>query len=72
MADGWLNRALAAMGLTMSGSLGFNDTYALAVKEFLVQLGVPEEERLFGQQVLGEMAKHDWPGNASIICTTVF
>ena len=28
-----IRRALAAMGLTISGSLGFNDTYALAVKE---------------------------------------
>jgi osmoprotectant transport system permease protein len=28
-----IRQALAAMGLTISGSLGFNDTYALAVKE---------------------------------------
>src|SRR5713226_4324419 len=28
-----IRRALSDMGLTMSGSLGFNDTYALAVKE---------------------------------------
>ncbi|HEX9405063.1 MAG TPA: glycine betaine ABC transporter substrate-binding protein [Steroidobacteraceae bacterium] len=28
-----IRQALADMGLTMSGSLGFNDTYALAVKE---------------------------------------
>src|SRR5450755_2902775 len=28
-----IRRALADMGLTISGSLGFNDTYALAVKE---------------------------------------
>src|ERR1700730_10363094 len=28
-----IRRALSEMGLTMSGSLGFNDTYALAVKE---------------------------------------
>jgi osmoprotectant transport system permease protein len=28
-----IRRALSAMGLTISGSLGFNDTYALAVKE---------------------------------------
>src|SRR6202047_2563042 len=28
-----IRQALSAMGLTMSGSLGFNDTYALAVKE---------------------------------------
>jgi osmoprotectant transport system permease protein len=28
-----IRRALAGLGLTMSGSLGFNDTYALAVKE---------------------------------------
>ena len=32
-----IRRALAAMGLTMSGSLGFNDTYALAVKEEFAQ-----------------------------------
>jgi osmoprotectant transport system permease protein len=28
-----IRRALSGLGLTMSGSLGFNDTYALAVKE---------------------------------------
>jgi osmoprotectant transport system permease protein len=28
-----IRQALAAMGLTISGSLGFNDTYALAVKD---------------------------------------
>src|SRR6202045_344803 len=28
-----IRQALSAMGLTISGSLGFNDTYALAVKE---------------------------------------
>src|ERR1700692_2546768 len=28
-----IRQALSEMGLTMSGSLGFNDTYALAVKE---------------------------------------
>jgi osmoprotectant transport system permease protein len=28
-----IRRALSAMGLTISGSLGFNDTYALAVKD---------------------------------------
>src|SRR5258708_20316094 len=28
-----IRQALSGMGLTMSGSLGFNDTYALAVKE---------------------------------------
>jgi osmoprotectant transport system permease protein len=32
-----IRQALAAMGLTMSGSLGFNDTYALAVKEEFAQ-----------------------------------
>ncbi len=32
-----IRRALAAMGLTMSGSLGFNDTYALAVKDEFAQ-----------------------------------
>ena len=32
-----IRRALAALGLTMSGSLGFNDTYALAVKEEFAQ-----------------------------------
>src|ERR1700688_2511096 len=30
---GEIRQALSDMGLTMSGSLGFNDTYALAVKE---------------------------------------
>ena len=32
-----IRRALAALGLTMSGSLGFNDTYALAVKQEFAQ-----------------------------------
>ena len=32
-----IRQALAAFGLTMSGSLGFNDTYALAVKEEFAQ-----------------------------------
>ena len=35
----------------------------LLVRTFLQQLGVPEEERLFGGMILAEMAKHDWPGN---------
>jgi len=35
----------------------------ILIRTFLMQLGVPEEERLFPQQVLGEMSKHDWPGN---------
>ena len=28
-----IRQALSAMGLTISGSLGFNDTYALALKD---------------------------------------
>jgi osmoprotectant transport system permease protein len=32
-----IREALGGMGLTMSGSLGFNDTYALAVKEEFAQ-----------------------------------
>src|SRR3984957_19107896 len=32
-----IRRALADLGLTMSGSLGFNDTYALAVKQEFAQ-----------------------------------
>jgi osmoprotectant transport system permease protein len=32
-----IREALAGMGLTISGSLGFNDTYALAVKEEFAQ-----------------------------------
>jgi DNA-binding NtrC family response regulator len=35
----------------------------ILVRTFLQQLGVPEEERLFGMQVLSDMSKHDWPGN---------
>jgi len=39
------------------------DDMLILVRTFLQQLGVPEEERLFGPQVLADMAKHDWPGN---------
>jgi DNA-binding NtrC family response regulator len=39
------------------------DDLLILVRTFLQQLGVPEEERLFGPQVLQDMAKHDWPGN---------
>jgi len=39
------------------------DDMLLLVRTFLSQLGVPEEERLFGPAALAEMAKHDWPGN---------
>jgi len=39
------------------------DDLLILVRTFLAQLGVTEEERLFGQPVLSEMAKHDWPGN---------
>ncbi len=39
------------------------DDLLILVRTFLQQLGVPEEERLFGQQVLQDMSKHDWPGN---------
>ena len=39
------------------------DDMLILVRTFLQQLGVPEEERLFGQSVLQEMTKHDWPGN---------
>jgi transcriptional regulator with GAF, ATPase, and Fis domain len=39
------------------------DDMLVLVRTFLQQLGVPEEERLFGQQVLSDMSKHDWPGN---------
>jgi osmoprotectant transport system permease protein len=33
-----IRQALSGLGLTMSGSLGFNDTYALAVKEEFAQM----------------------------------
>jgi osmoprotectant transport system permease protein len=33
-----IRQALSGLGLTMSGSLGFNDTYALAVKEDFAQM----------------------------------
>ena len=39
------------------------DDLLILVRTFLQQLGVPEEERLFGGQVLQDMGKHDWPGN---------
>ena len=39
------------------------DDMVILVRTFLQQLGVPEEERLFGAAVLHEMTKHDWPGN---------
>jgi DNA-binding NtrC family response regulator len=39
------------------------DDMLILVRTFLQQLGVPEEERLFGAQVLSDMSKHDWPGN---------
>jgi DNA-binding NtrC family response regulator len=39
------------------------DDMLILVRTFLQQLGVPEEERLFPQQVLQDMSKHDWPGN---------
>jgi DNA-binding NtrC family response regulator len=39
------------------------DDLGVLVRSFLAQLGVPEEQRLFGPNVIAEMAKHDWPGN---------
>ena len=39
------------------------DDMLILVRTFLQQLGVPEEEKLFGGQVLSDMSKHDWPGN---------
>jgi DNA-binding NtrC family response regulator len=39
------------------------DDILILVRTFLQQLGAPEEERLFPQQVLADMSKYDWPGN---------
>jgi transcriptional regulator with GAF, ATPase, and Fis domain len=39
------------------------DDLFILVRGFLQALGVPDEERLFTQPVLSEMARHDWPGN---------
>ncbi len=39
------------------------DDLLILIRTFLQQLGVPQEERLFPQSVLADMAKHDWPGN---------
>jgi DNA-binding NtrC family response regulator len=39
------------------------DDLFILVRGFLQALGVPDEERLFTQPVLAEMARHDWPGN---------
>jgi DNA-binding NtrC family response regulator len=39
------------------------DDLLILIRTFLAQLGVVEEERLFGQAVISEMSKHDWPGN---------
>jgi DNA-binding NtrC family response regulator len=39
------------------------DDLLILVRTFLAHLGVAEEERLFPQSVIAEMAKHDWPGN---------
>jgi transcriptional regulator with GAF, ATPase, and Fis domain len=35
----------------------------ILIRVFLAQLGVPEQEKLFGPAVLAEMSKYDWPGN---------
>jgi DNA-binding NtrC family response regulator len=35
----------------------------LLIVAFLAALGVPDEERLFPQAVVDELAKHDWRGN---------
>jgi DNA-binding NtrC family response regulator len=39
------------------------DDLLILVRVFLQALGVRDEERLFTQSVLAEMARHDWPGN---------
>ena len=39
------------------------DDLLMLIRTFLNQLGMPQEERLFPQSVLAELAKHDWPGN---------
>jgi DNA-binding NtrC family response regulator len=39
------------------------DDLAILIRHFLGQLGCPEEEKLFSNSVMEEMAKHDWPGN---------
>jgi transcriptional regulator with GAF, ATPase, and Fis domain len=39
------------------------DDLLILIRVFLQQINKPEEERLFGPDVLAEMAKHDWPGN---------
>ena len=42
-----IREALSAMDLTISGSLGFNDTYALAVKDSYARAAWPAQHRGF-------------------------
>jgi DNA-binding NtrC family response regulator len=54
---------LAVVGVRVPPLRERLDDLLILIRTFLQQLGVTEEERLFGPPVLGEMSKHDWPGN---------
>jgi transcriptional regulator with GAF, ATPase, and Fis domain len=54
---------LAVVGVRVPPLRERLDDLVILVRTFLQQLGVPEEEKLFGPQTLAEMGKHDWPGN---------
>jgi DNA-binding NtrC family response regulator len=54
---------LAVVGVRVPPLRERLDDMLILVRTFLQQLGVPEEEKLFGAAVIQDMSKHDWPGN---------
>ncbi|MFO0663659.1 MAG: sigma 54-interacting transcriptional regulator [Polyangiaceae bacterium] len=54
---------LAVVGVRVPSMRERIEDLLLLIRGFLHQLGMPEEERLFGPEVLAEMGRHDWPGN---------